>query len=222
MTKAGWYFIMQAVNMKTPVIFTTLLIEKSPQALPLGAACVASAVKHTERLKDACDVQLLAFCKEDEDFARHCKSNKAAGKYIADRLIVHMGWGKDFPAPEKDALPRAIFCFSLFVWNRLILEEAARLLREAGAICIAGGPEVTAAPDTFTTFDRVITGEGEGKVPQVIADFLGIKLYRGEVVSTGSTTAETVFYRSYIYYEENRHQKGFDYWFGTDCYWSGL
>jgi 23S rRNA (uracil1939-C5)-methyltransferase len=42
------------------------------------------------------------------------------------------------------------------------------------------------------------------------------------VVSTGSTTAETVFYRSYIDYEENRHQKGFNYWFGTDCYWSGM
>ena len=180
MTKAGWYFIMQAVNMKTPVIFTTLLIEKSPQALPLGAACVASAVKHTEGLKDACDVQLLAFCKEDEDFARHCKSNEAAGKYIADKLIVHMGGGKNAPA---------IFCFSLFVWNRLILEDAARILREAGAICIAGGPEVTAAPDTFTTFDRVITGEGEGKVPQVIAEILGIELNGGEVVSTGSTTA---------------------------------
>ena len=115
MTKADWYFIMQTINMKTPVIFTTLLIEKSPQALPLGAACVASAVKHTERLKEACDVQLLAFCKEDEDFAKHCKSDKEAGKYIADKLIEHMTRGKDFPSPEKDALPRAIFCFSVFV-----------------------------------------------------------------------------------------------------------
>ena len=189
MTKAGWYFIMQTVNMKTPVIFTTLLIEKSPQALPLGAACVASAVKHTEGLKEACDVQLLAFCKEDEDFARHCKSNEAAGKYIADKLIVHMGGRNQETSPQDETSPRAIFCFSVFVWNRLILEDAARILRAAGAICIAGGPEVTAAPDTFTTFDRVITGEGEGKVPQVIAEILGIKLDGGEVVSTGSTTS---------------------------------
>lgn len=180
--KSWLVFYNEVTRMKTPVIFTTLLIEKSPQALPLGAACVASAVKHTEGLKDACDVQLLAFCKEDEDFTRHCKSNEAAGKYIADKLIVHMGGGKNVPA---------IFCFSLFVWNRLILEEAARLLRQAGAICIAGGPEVTAAPDTFTTFDRVITGEGEGKVPAVIAEILGIKLDGGEVVSTGSTTTDT-------------------------------
>ena len=175
---------MQAVNMKTPVIFTTLLIEKSPQALPLGAACVASAVKHTEGLKELCDVQLVAFCKEDDDF-------EPSGKYIVDKLIKHMTRGKDSPAPEKDALPRAIFCFSLFVWNRLILEDAARILRAAGAICIAGGPEVTAAPDTFTTFDRVITGEGEGKVPQVIAELLGIRQAGDDVVSTGSTTAGT-------------------------------
>ncbi len=175
---------MQAVNMKTPVIFTTLLIEKSPQALPLGAACVASAVKHTEGLKELCDVQLVAFCKEDADF-------EPSGKYIADKLIEHMTRGMDSPEPEKDTLPRAIFCFSLFVWNRLILEDAARILREAGAICIAGGPEVTAAPDTFTTFDRVITGEGEGKVPQVIADFLGIRQTGDDVFSTGSTTTGT-------------------------------
>jgi len=185
MTKEAWSFIMQTVNMKTPVIFTTLLIEKSPQALPLGAACVASAVKHTEGLKELCDVQLVAFCKEDADF-------EPSGKYIADKLIEHMTRGKDSPAPEKDALPRAIFCFSLFVWNRLILEDAARILREAGAICIAGGPEVTAAPDTFTTFDRVITGEGEGKVPQVIAELLGIRQAGDDVVLIGSTTASTV------------------------------
>ena len=30
----------------TRIICTTLLVEKSPQALPLGAACVASAIKH--------------------------------------------------------------------------------------------------------------------------------------------------------------------------------
>lgn len=184
MTKEAWLFIMQAVNMKTPVIFTTLLIEKSPQALPLGAACVASAVKHTEGLKELCDVQLVAFCKEDADF-------EPSGKYIADKLIEHMPRGKDSPAPENGALPRAIFCFSLFVWNRLILEDASRILRAAGAICIAGGPEVTAAPDTFTTFDWLITGEGEGKVPAVIAELLGIKQAGDDVVSTGSTTTGT-------------------------------
>ena len=51
--------------MKSKIIFTTLLIEKSPQAIPLGAACVASAVKNSPLTKDLCDVELLAFNLED-------------------------------------------------------------------------------------------------------------------------------------------------------------
>ena len=41
------------------VVFTTLLIEKSPQAIPLGAACVASAVKNHKATKDLCQTKLL-------------------------------------------------------------------------------------------------------------------------------------------------------------------
>lgn len=188
MTKAGWYFIMQAVNMKTPVIFTTLLIEKSPQALPLGAACVASAVKHTQGLKELCDVQLLAFCKEDEEMAGLCKNEDDVAKYIAGKLMKKARGMTNRPQGE---LPPAIFCFSVFVWNRVILEKAAGILRAAGALCIAGGPEVTASPSSFKDFDRVVSGEGEGKVPAVIAEILGIKLAGKGVVSTGSTTTDT-------------------------------
>ncbi len=168
--------------MKTPVIFTTLLIEKSPQALPLGAACVTSAVKHDSVTGPLCDVKLLAFCKEDKDFSSHCGSEEDAAKYIAEILLKEMAprtQSAEQPLPAQgtrsvEKLP-AIFCFSIFVWNRLILEKAAELLRKEGAICIAGGPEVTAAPESFTAFDRVISGEGEGKVPQVIAELLGAK-----------------------------------------------
>ena len=51
--------------MKSKIIFTTLLIEKSPQAIPLGVACVASAVKNNSLTKDLCDVELLPFNIED-------------------------------------------------------------------------------------------------------------------------------------------------------------
>ena len=50
------------------VIFTTLLIEKSPQAIPLGAACVASAVKNHKKTKDLCKTTLLVFNKEDKSY----------------------------------------------------------------------------------------------------------------------------------------------------------
>ena len=143
--------------MKIPVICTTLLIEKSPQALPLGAACIASSIKHNELTKDLCEVSLYAFCREDKSFLSHFNSNEEAGTYIASTLLDKIGNAK-----------QAIFCFSIYVWNRLILEVASRILREKGFKCIAGGPEVTACPETFTDFDSVITGEGEGKVPQII------------------------------------------------------
>ena len=57
--------------MKIPVICTTLLIEKSPQALPLGAACIATAIKQDTELKDFCEVSLKAFCMEDKDFPKN-------------------------------------------------------------------------------------------------------------------------------------------------------
>ncbi len=53
---------------KIKIIFTTLLIEKSPQALPLGAACVASSVKHDPLTKDITDVHLVPFNKEDSEY----------------------------------------------------------------------------------------------------------------------------------------------------------
>ena len=116
--------------MKIPVICTTLLIEKSPQALPLGAACIATAIKQDTELKDFCEVSLKAFCLEDKDFP---KNKIIAADYISEELIEKAGNCKG-----------AIFCFSCFVWNVGILETAAKSLSEKGFVCIAGGPEITA------------------------------------------------------------------------------
>lgn len=132
---------------KPLVIFTTLLIEKSPQALPLGAACVASSVKHSPLTKDLCDVELVSFCKEDNHDA----------SYIASELL------------KKN--PK-IVGFSVFVWNRVVLEKAAVLLKEKGVKVIAGGPEVTARPESFSSFDFAVSGEGEFVVPNVIKNLL--------------------------------------------------
>lgn len=147
--------------MKIPVICTTLLIEKSPQALPLGAACIATAIKHDSELKDLCEVSLKAFCLEDKDFP---KDKIIAADYIAEKLIEKAGNCKG-----------AIFCFSCFVWNVEILETAAKPLREKGFVCIAGGPEITAHPSFYKGFDYTVSGEGEISVPLLIKKIIQLQ-----------------------------------------------
>ena len=140
--------------MSVPVICTTLLIEKSPQALPLGAACIASAIKHSKELEGKCNVSLKAFCIEDKDFPND--KNKAAD-YIAESLLE-----------KTKGADKAVFCFSCFVWNIEILEGAAKKLRQKGFVCIAGGPEITAHPDFYKGFDFTVSGEGEASLPLLI------------------------------------------------------
>lgn len=154
--------------MPIPVIFTTLLIEKSPQALPLGAACVASAIKHCPELKDMCNVSLKAFCLEDKDFP---KDKEKAADYIAQNLLKISG-----------GIDNSIFCFSCFVWNIKILAAVAKRLREKGYICIAGGPEITAHPSFYKDFDYTVSGEGEVSVPKLISEILSKKSEKSDKV----------------------------------------
>ena len=143
--------------MSVAVVCTTLLIEKSPQALPLGAACIASAVKNWPNLKDKINVNLKAFSLEDDDFKK-LKSTDERAEYIADKL---------YQPCEK-----LIVCFSCFVWNVEILRQAAAFLKTKGAVTIAGGPEITAHPSFYKDFDYTVSGEGEVSVPQLISKIL--------------------------------------------------
>ena len=70
--------------MPVTVLCTTLLIEKSPQALPLGAACIASAIKHNPSTAKICEVSLNTFCFEDSDFP---KDRAKAVIYIEEKLL---------------------------------------------------------------------------------------------------------------------------------------
>ena len=154
--------------MPIPVICTTLLIEKSPQALPLGAACVASAIKHCPELRNKCNVSLKAFCLEDKDFP---KDKEKAADYIAQNLLKISG-----------GIDNSIFCFSCFVWNIKILATVAKRLREKGYICIAGGPEITAHPSFYKDFDYTVSGEGEVSVPKLISEILSKKSEKSDKV----------------------------------------
>ena len=136
--------------MSVRVICTTLLIEKSPQALPLGAACIASAVKNWPELKGKTEVSLKAFCMEDESFSK-LSDNAQKAKYIAEECSGD------------------IVCFSCFVWNVEILRQAAQFLKAKGIVTIAGGPEITAHPEFYKDFDYTVSGEGELSVPELIS-----------------------------------------------------
>lgn len=144
---------------KPRVICTTLLIERSPQALPLGASCIASSLKNSPLTKDLCTAEVKAFCQEDKEFIQSGSSIEQQASYIAGKLL------SENPTPS-------IVCFTVFVWNRKILEATAALLREKKIICIAGGPEVTAIPESFRDFDYLCLGEGEASVPLLVKKLL--------------------------------------------------
>ena len=142
--------------MTVPVICTTLLIEKSPQALPLGAACIASAIKNSPELNKLTEVSLKAFSLEDEALR---KAGDVA-IYIAEELLKLTNGRK------------SIICLSAFVWNIKILVQVAKILEERNCITIAGGPEITAHPDFYKAFDYTVSGEGELSVPRLIERIL--------------------------------------------------
>ena len=140
---------------KKRIVCTTVLVETSPQALPLGAACIASAVKHNEHIASSFSVELLSFSNED-------KSQDVSA--IVQKIL----------SGEPSKL--AFVCFSVYVWNRTVLERVAQRIKQESpaSVLIAGGPEVTAHPFSFENFDYTVAGQGECAVPELIA-FLDAK-----------------------------------------------
>lgn len=151
---------------RSVIICTTLLVETSPQALPLGSACIASAIKQKLSHNDAlqADVAVCGFSPEDKNLQG--LSDKKIGESIAKKLS------------EKNP---SIICFSVYVWNRASLVWAAKILKKQfpQSIFIAGGPEVSADAHSFcesdNPFDYLIAGEGEDCVSDLIADILAQK-----------------------------------------------
>lgn len=134
--------------MNAKIVCTTILVEKSPQALPLGAACIASAIKNSFLTKDFCEVSLATFTPE----------------IPFEQIFADLS--SQFRTQKKDEL--CICAFSVFVWNRLVIEKLAAELKKINVICIAGGPEITAHPESFECFDYTVCGEGEKSVPVLI------------------------------------------------------
>ena len=135
--------------MKEKIVCATLLVEKSPQALPLGAACVASSIK--SRFKN---LEVLLFSPTMEDSEYFGKSDVEKANIFAEKLLAF--------ADVK------VVCLSVYVWNRLVLEKVGLSLMEKGILVIAGGPEITANPDSFVGADFVVSGEGEAAGPLLL------------------------------------------------------
>ena len=121
---------------KFRIILVSIHAEDGPEAIPLGAACVASALKagaDGARL----DVSLAeAFATENP-------------QAIAARIV----------AAKPDLVG-----FSLYSWNRSLSIAVARRLRSllGETVLFAGGPDATAQPDGLPgDFDFAIAGEGE-------------------------------------------------------------
>ena len=117
--------------MKQNILCVTALVETSPQALPLGAACICSSINHFAETKDTFSAKVFDFSLEDTlDL-----------ESIAESIC------------SKENLYAV--CFSVYVWNRNVLEELAAIVKSKNPqiITLAGGPEVTANPYGFKSFD---------------------------------------------------------------------
>ena len=83
----------------------TVLVENSPQALPLGAACIASSIKNLSIEFPDLKVNLVDFNLEQ----------KLSVEQVTNILLSQNSF---------------IYCFSIFVWNKELLSEVAKNLKK--------------------------------------------------------------------------------------------
>jgi radical SAM superfamily enzyme YgiQ (UPF0313 family) len=124
------------------LVLVTSPARESPEALGLGAASVAAAVR-----------------------AAGAARSELAGAE-ASIIEARPGEGASGLASRIASADPAAVGFSVYSWNREAFAEAARLLRalKPGLTIFAGGPEVTADPEAFALeagLDFAIAGEGE-------------------------------------------------------------
>ncbi|MCQ2574105.1 MAG: radical SAM protein [Treponema sp.] len=147
---------------KSLAICSSILIETSPQSLPLGAACIASALKANSKTKNILCVELNDISKEDSDFQNAEKiSFEKSVEILKQKLLKNQK--PDF------------FLASIYVWNRKEFEALSICIKKEFPSCvtICGGPEVTANPFSFEkSFDYITTGPGEEIVPDLISKIL--------------------------------------------------
>ena len=154
-----------ADNTKIQVVFATILAETSPQALPLGTACVVSSVRNA-KLKNI----KTSLCDISYDEVKEL--GKDAPEFLAGQIL---------DAAEKSGCTMLVVSFSAFVWNVADCVRTAEIVKakaKVPAVLVCGGPEITARArvsafsqnkagahsrqfDDLCVFDYLIQGEGE-------------------------------------------------------------
>ena len=154
-----------ADNTKIQVVFATILAETSPQALPLGTACVVSSVRNA-KLKNI----KTSLCDISYDEVKEL--GKDAPEFLAGQILE---------AAEKSGCTMLVVSFSAFVWNVADCVRTAEIVKaksKVPAVLVCGGPEITARArvsafrqnkagahsrqfDDLGVFDYLIQGEGE-------------------------------------------------------------
>ena len=120
-----------ADNTKIQVVFATILAETSPQALPLGTACVVSSVRNA-KLKNI----KTSLCDISYDEVKEL--GKDAPEFLAGQIL---------DAAEKSGCSMLVVSFSAFVWNVADCVRTAEIVKakaKVPAVFVCGGPEITA------------------------------------------------------------------------------
>lgn len=166
---------------KPAVIIVSLQVQTSFQAVPLGAACVVSALRSDEALSSRASIRLADWSLEESEFTG--KTPAESGSIIARRIRELCG------SPTV----RALVGFSMYVWNRPVMTEAALALRAMvpGVALFAGGPEATASPGQIEPFDCLVRGEGESASREIVRLFLDGKPYPPALREGGRSPAES-------------------------------
>ncbi len=135
-------------------------VEESPKAIPYGAARIVSAIKSALALTDKVKTFLIekALHETAQQFANRCLDSISEQKKHLDIQGVVVG-------------------FSFYVWNKVQLIESARILKLAmpELIFIAGGPELSANPESFrklNLFDYLQSGESEEDIVAFFTELL--------------------------------------------------
>jgi radical SAM superfamily enzyme YgiQ (UPF0313 family) len=131
----------------------SLAASESPEALPLGAACVAAAIKAA------------------------AKAGSALFSVESVLFEAALGESPDALASRIASSGAGIVGFSAYSWNRGVLAKTALRLRGAmgGMLLFAGGPEATADPEGLVAeaaLDFAIAGEGESTIVAALGAIL--------------------------------------------------
>jgi len=128
--------------MSESIAFVTLHVQPCAQAVPLGSASVAASLPN--------DIKKRA---------------------VQVELFLHQDLNQMVTAVMRTGA--SLVALSIYVWSHRAMVALATELRKRcpELVVVAGGPEVTAAPQTFADtglFDTLVCGEGEQVIHQIV------------------------------------------------------